>query len=195
MIQTNQEIINQIKPHLNNKGLGVIGSARTNINSPLYSSAIALGSYASGNGYSIITGGGPGIMAAANFGVSNHFTESVGLPVNDMPFKLDDNFDIHTITHRFVNMSDRKEVLFNLINMLVVFPGGFGTLDELFEILTLIQTNKIEPIPIYLYDVFFWQPIINELKETMFKLYNTIDKECLKLFTIINNLHEIKFEE
>lgn len=138
-------------------------------------------------GFHIITGGGPGIMEAANRGGKDASTISVGLnikiPTEQVPNKYQNlslNFDYFFV---------RKVMLLRYSTAYVIFPGGFGTMDELFEALTLIQTGKSPPFPIILFGREYWTRLIDFIKETMVS-YGTASKEDLDLLTLCDSPEE-----
>jgi uncharacterized protein (TIGR00730 family) len=143
----------------------VFGSARTLPGHPEYEAARATARRLGEAGFAIITGGGPGIMEAANRGAREAGTVSVGLNI-ELPFeqKVNDFVD-RAIEFRYFFV--RKTMLVKYSQAFVIFPGGFGTLDELFEALTLIQTGKIEDFPIVLYGPEYWQGLIGWLRGRM----------------------------
>ncbi len=143
-------------------GITIFGSSRVSRDSKYckeaYELAYTLGKY----GYTIITGGGPGVMEAANKGAYDAGTTSVGLTVDipgEQPVK-----EYHTLSIHFDYFFIRKVMLVRYSIAYVIFPGGFGTLDELFEVLNLIHTEKLLPYPVILFDSEFWEPIINFIK-------------------------------
>lgn len=164
------------------------GSARAEPNSPTYKAAEELAARLAKGGFTIITGGGGGIMGAANVGAFKVGGHSVGLNI-ELPSeqKLNpyttDSEDFHFFFPRKVMLSFASEVY-------VYFPGGFGTLDELFEIITLIQTKKIEPIPVILYDRSYWKPLLEWLDTCLYKKYGTIGKEDLDLCHLVDSVDE-----
>lgn len=149
--------------------ISIFGSARTKPDNVYYEKAERLAAKLCKEGYGIITGGGPGIMEAANKGAQSVGGKSVGLNI-DLPFeqKPNDFIDIDkSFDHNFFFV--RKVMFVKYAQAFVIFPGGFGTMDELFEVLTLVQTNKIHKIPIILYGVDFWTGlkdwIINSMQD------------------------------
>ena len=134
----------------------------------------------------VVTGGGPGIMEAANRGADDLGMKSIGLNI-ELPFEQAPNpFITPELCFRFHYFAIRKMHFLIRTKGVIVFPGGFGTLDELFETLSLIQTKKISPIPIILFDEDYWKGLINFnllIEEGM------IQPEDLKLFTYANNVH------
>jgi uncharacterized protein (TIGR00730 family) len=145
--------------------ISVFGSARTPADDPLYQTAVRLGSALVGAGYSVITGGGPGIMEAANKGASEAGGVSVGLGI-ELPFEqgLNPYVDLG-INFRYFFV--RKTMFVKYAQGFVVFPGGFGTLDELFEALTLVQTGKVTQFPIVLMGSEYWRGLLVWLQDTV----------------------------
>ena len=164
------------------------GSARCGAGDEVYADAEELAARLAKKGFAVITGGGPGVMEAANVGAFKVGGKSVGLNIQ-LPFEQKLNpyttqsLDFHFFFSRKVMLAFASEVY-------VYFPGGFGTMDELFEMITLIQTNKIERIPIVLYGKEFWDPIVKIFKEQFLKKYKTISKEDLELFQVVDSVEE-----
>jgi len=137
--------------------ISIFGSARTKPDNEFYQKAVQLSANLCKEGYGIITGGGPGIMEAANKGAKSVGGKSVGLNIA-LPHeqKPNDYIDIDkSFNHNFFFV--RKVMFVKYAQAFVIFPGGFGTLDEMFEVLTLVQTQKIDRIPIILFGVSYWQ--------------------------------------
>lgn len=164
------------------------GSARTLPDDPYYKAAEELSARLAKKGYSIISGGGQGIMEASNVGAFKVGGRSVGLNIQ-LPFEQTLN-PYTTESLNFDFFFSRKVMLTFASEVYVYFPGGFGTLDELFEILTLIQTRKIEPIPIVLFGKDYWRPMIHFFEETLLKEYQTISPEDLDLFHLVDTVDE-----
>jgi uncharacterized protein (TIGR00730 family) len=145
--------------------ISVFGSARTAADDPLYQTAVRLGSALVGAGYGVITGGGPGIMEAANKGATEAGGVSVGLGI-ELPFEqgLNPYVDLG-INFRYFFV--RKTMFVKYAQGFVVFPGGFGTLDELFEALTLVQTGKVTQFPIVLMGSEYWRGLLVWLQDTV----------------------------
>ena len=139
------------------RGVSVFGSARTSPEDPDYRLAR--------DGFAIITGGGPGIMEAANRGARDAAALSVGLPI-EMPFqeKVNDYLDIPLRFHYFFT---RKVMFLRYAAAYVIFPGGFGTLDELFELAALIRTHKVHSPPVVLVRRSYWEPLVAWLRDTV----------------------------
>lgn len=146
-------------------GIAVFGSARTAADDPEYALARELGRELGRRGYSVITGGGPGSMAAANRGAQEAGAPSIGLTI-DLPFEQHSNahLDLAVNFHYFFT---RKVMFVRYSRGFVVLPGGFGTLDELFEALTLIQTHKIREFPVVLVGRWFWEPLVDWLRDRL----------------------------
>jgi uncharacterized protein (TIGR00730 family) len=147
------------------QAVSVFGSARTPRNHPEYAAARALGTALAQAGYAVITGGGPGSMEAVNRGASEAGGVSVGLGV-ELPFeqRLNDWVDIG-INFRY--FFARKTMFVKYAQAFVILPGGFGTLDELFESLTLVQTRKVTRFPVILYDTTYWAGLLNWIQTTV----------------------------
>ncbi|MEN6620776.1 MAG: TIGR00730 family Rossman fold protein [Smithella sp.] len=143
----------------------IFGSARVNPDDEYYQKAEKLGSLLAENGFNIITGGGPGIMEAANKGASAGGAKSVGMNIR-LPFEQKPNpyANVH-VDYKYFFI--RKVMFVKYAVAYVILPGGFGTMDELFEALTLIQTRKIRSFPVILMGSEYWQGLINWLKKTM----------------------------
>ena len=150
-------------------GLGpavtIFGSARTKPEHPHYQQAITVARLLGEAGFNIITGGGPGIMEAGNEGGKAAGVSSVGLNI-ELPFEQHVNPHVNLeVDFRYFFV--RKVMLVKYADAFVIFPGGFGTMDELFEALTLIQTGKIQDFPVVLFDSSYWQGLVDWLKGTM----------------------------
>ena len=150
-------------------GLGpavsIFGSARTPAASPEYQQAMALGSALADVGLSVITGGGPGIMEAANRGAFEAGGVSVGLGI-ELPFEQGMNEWVD-IAVDFRYFFARKTMFVKYAQAFVVFPGGFGTFDELFESLTLVQTGKVTSFPVILFGSHYWSGLVDWLRSTV----------------------------
>lgn len=139
-------------------GIGVFGSARTLRTDPMYAAAVRIGRGLAEAGYATITGGGPGIMEAANKGALEAGGVSVGLGI-ELPFEQALNQYV-SLGINFRYFFARKVMFLKYSQGFVVMPGGFGTFDEVFEALTLVQTRKVTSFPIVLYGSTFWQPML-----------------------------------
>jgi uncharacterized protein (TIGR00730 family) len=166
----------------------VFGSARTNPKDPYYQAAEELSARLAQRGFTIITGGGPGIMEAANVGGFKVGGKSIGFNIK-LPFEQKLN-PYTTESVMFDFFFSRKVMLALASEVYIYFPGGFGTLDELFEIVTLIQTKKIEKIPVVVYGREFWDPILAVLKTKMQDEHHTISPEDMDLIKVVDSIDE-----
>lgn len=169
--------------------VSIFGSARTPRDHHYYKMAEEIAAKLVRHGYGVITGGGPGIMEAGNKGAHSENGKSVGLNIV-LPFEQFNNIYIDpdkliTFNYFFV----RKVMFTKYAQGFVVLPGGFGTLDELFEALTLIQTNKIGKFPIVLVGKSYWSGLVDWLKTTMLANKN-INEEDLDLFSVVEDATE-----
>lgn len=155
--------------HAREMSVSVFGSARTPEDAPDYKEAYKMGRLLAENGYGVITGGGNGIMGAANKGAFEADGQSIGLNI-ELPHEQRPN-PFQTISLAFRYFFVRKVCFLKYSAAVIVFPGGFGTLDELGEVLTMVQTRKINPIPIILVGKNFW--------EGMTEWFKTMEKEGL----------------
>ena len=164
----------------------IFGSARTNKGDPYYKQAVKLADMLGEKGFNIITGGGPGIMEAANKGAFSHpDVESVGLNV-DLPMEQHTN-EFTTKDQDFEYFFSRKVMLIKYSIAYVIFPGGFGTLDELFEALTLAQTRKIARVRIFVVGEAFYDPLMGFLEESLVR-EGMIDQQDLDMITLTDDL-------
>jgi len=170
--------------------VSIFGSARTKENAPYYKLAVAIAQSIAEAGYGVITGGGPGIMEAGNKGANLAGGTSVGLNI-DLPFEQHDNPYIDSDKSLDFDYFFVRKVMFVKYSQgFVVMPGGFGTLDELFEAITLIQTNKIEKFPIILVGTSFWEGLMEWIKNTMLTA-GTISAIDLDLIHIVDTKEEV----
>lgn len=151
-------------------GVSIFGSARTNPNDPYYKAAEETGKLLAQNGFTTITGGGPGIMEAANKGAFEAGGVSVGCNI-ELPFEQSPN-RYQTKSLSFNYFFIRKTMFIKYSNAYIIFPGGYGTLDELFEALTLIQTKKIRNFPVVLFGSHYWQGLLQWLTSQMLNAGN-----------------------
>jgi len=145
----------------------IFGSARTPVNHPHYELTVETARIAAKEGFGVITGGGPGIMEAGNKGASEGGGQSIGLNIQ-LPFEQMPNPYIKTIIN-FHHFFVRKVMFLKYTSAVILMPGGYGTLDEMFEVLTLAQTQKIAPMPLILMCKDYWQGLLDWLQETMMK--------------------------
>lgn len=171
-------------------GLAVtfFGSARSKSGEPSYEQATLLAGRLSKKGFAVITGGSSGIMQAANKGAFEAGGVSVGLNIN-LPNAQEYNPYL-TEKFGFDHFFVRKVMLTYASEVYVYFPGGFGTLDEFFEIITLIQTKKIRRVPLVLVGKEFWTPLIAVFEKTLRDTYHTIDDEDLTFYTLVDSVDE-----
>jgi uncharacterized protein (TIGR00730 family) len=169
-------------------GVSVFGSARIARNHPDYALARDTAKRLGQAGFAVITGGGPGIMEAANRGAQDAQATSVGLNI-DLPFEQGANA-FQDISLRFHYFFTRKVMFVRYASAFVVFPGGFGTLDELFEALLLIQTNKIRHFPVVLMRSAFWEGLVDWLRERL-AADALISPTDLDLFTTTDDPDEV----
>ncbi len=166
----------------------IFGSARTRPDDPTYASAVETARLLARAGFGIITGGGPGIMEAANKGAQEGGNLSIGCNI-ELPFEQGANQYLD-ISLDFRYFFVRKTMFIKYSNAFIIFPGGFGTMDELFEALTLIQTRKVSHFPVILYDSKYWSGLVNWIRETML-MGEKISAPDLKLLRISDDPEEI----
>ncbi len=170
--------------------VSIFGSARTKETNVYYKMAEDIARLLTERGYGVISGGGPGIMEAANKGAYQAGGKSVGLNI-ELPFeqfhnKYIDRDKLLEFDYFFV----RKVMFMKYSQGFIVLPGGFGTLDEMFEALTLIQTGKIARFPIVLVGTSYWKGLIDWLKETMLLKEHNINEEDLNLFRLVDTAED-----
>ncbi len=171
------------------KSVTFFGSARFKENSEHYQKAKSIAKKLSQEEYAIVTGGGPGIMQAGNHGAYDAGGKSVGLNIR-LPMEqvinpyVKDSVDFYYFFTRKVTLSFSAEAY-------LYFPGGFGTLDEFFEILTLVQTHKIPRVPIILVGSDFWNPLDKFIKKHLLEEHQAISREDIELYKITDDEEEI----
>lgn len=171
--------------------VSIFGSARTNVDDKYYDLATEIAKNIVNLGFGIITGGGPGIMEAANKGAKLALGSSVGLNI-ELPFEQHDNPYIdEDKSLDFDYFFVRKVMFMKYSQGFVVMPGGFGTLDELFEAVTLIQTKKAEKFPIILVGSSFWEKCYSWIKEELVLKNKYISNNELKLISIVDSSEEV----
>lgn len=169
--------------------VSMFGSARTQVDHRYYALAEEIAYGITQIGFGIITGGGPGIMEAANKGARRGGGQSIGLGI-ELPFESGNNeFIDKDLSHSFDYFFVRKVLLVKYAQGFVVLPGGFGTLDELFEAITLIQTDKIGRFPIVLVGKKYWEGLIDWFKDTLLQERKISEKD-LKLFRVVDTSEE-----
>ncbi|MFG0250667.1 MAG: TIGR00730 family Rossman fold protein [Phycisphaeraceae bacterium JB051] len=177
------ETLNDIGP-----AVTVFGSARTKIDDPYYLKAVECGRKLVTQKLAVITGGGPGIMEAANKGAFEAGGTSVGLNIS-LPMEQHPNpYQTHEINFRY--FFARKVMFVKYAIGFICFPGGFGTMDEFFESMTLIQTHKTAPFPVVLIGKDFWSGLVDWIKQTMLEKHACISPEDLDLFRITDSVDE-----
>ncbi len=170
-------------------GVSVFGSARLHEDSPYYAAARLLGRKLVEAGFAVITGGGPGLMEAANRGAGEAGGLSVGLNI-ELPFEQSGNrFVNRAVNFRYFFV--RKTMFVKYSNGFVIFPGGFGTLDEMFEALTLVQTHKIKRFPIVLYGSSYWKGLLEWVRGTQLEA-GAISAEDLNLLIVTDSVDEAR---
>jgi len=169
------------------KAVSIFGSARTHPDDPYYKKAEHLARKLVENGFSVITGGGPGIMEAANKGAAEAGGQSVGLNIR-LPYEQKPN-PYANIVIEYKYFFVRKVMFVKYAVAYVILPGGFGTMDELFEALTLIQTRRIKPFPVIMIGTEYWKGLIDWLRGTMLQ-NNMIDACDLEFIHIVDDPDE-----
>jgi hypothetical protein len=170
--------------------VSIFGSARTTPENKYYKLAEDIALLLTKNKYGVITGGGPGIMEAGNKGAKNGNGKSVGLNI-DLPFEqMPNSYIDHDKLLNFDYFFVRKVMFVKYAQGFIVLPGGFGTLDETFEALTLIQTQKIDKFPVILVGSEFWGGLIDWIKEVLLKQEKNISPEDLDLISIVDTAEE-----
>jgi uncharacterized protein (TIGR00730 family) len=164
------------------------GSARCKENDPLYTKTYDLAKLVAKSGFNIITGGGGGVMEAANKAAAEQGVKSVGVNI-ELPFEQKPNPYSNLQLH-FRYFFVRKVMFLKYAMAYIVMPGGFGTLDECFEALTLIQTKKIKPFPVILVDSSYWSTIVDWMKNQLLE-QQLISKEDLHIFKVMDDPEEI----
>jgi uncharacterized protein (TIGR00730 family) len=172
------------------KSVSFFGSSRLGENTPAYKQARSLATkIVKELGYAIVTGGGPGIMEAGSRGAHDASGRSLGLTIR-LPMEQENNPYL-TDSLDFYYFFSRKVILSFSAEAYLFFPGGYGTLDEFFEIITLIQTSKIEKVPVILVGKKFWKPIDKFIKKTLCQKYETISQNDPNLYTVTDDENEI----
>ncbi len=168
-------------------GVSIFGSARLGENTEYYNAARAAAKILAGSGLAVISGGGPAIMEAANRGAADAGGVSVGLNI-ELPHEQTAN-EYQNVSLDFRYFFIRKMMFVKYSVAFLIMPGGFGTIDELFEALTLIQTEKIENFPVVLFGSKYWGGLLEWLKDSMLK-EGCISEEDMGLFTLTDDAEE-----
>jgi uncharacterized protein (TIGR00730 family) len=169
--------------------VSVFGSARFPVTHPMYARARRLGQLLAEAGFAVITGGGPGLMEAANRGAHESGGVSIGLNI-ELPFEQVSNPYLNlSVDFRYFFV--RKTMFVKYATGFVIFPGGFGTLDELFEALTLVQTRKINRFPIILFDKAYWQGLLDWITSTQL-VEGAVSREDLNLLIVTDSVEEAR---
>jgi uncharacterized protein (TIGR00730 family) len=180
------ETLNRIGPCVS-----IFGSARTNPKNKYYKYAMQIANKLTERGFGVITGGGPGIMEAANKGAFTSGGRSVGLnitlPHEQVYNKFIDTDKLISFNYFFV----RKVMFVKYAQGFVIMPGGFGTMDEFFEAITLIQTEKISRFPVVLYGSEYWKGLLDWMKNTMLQEEHNISEEDLDMFVLLDKPEEV----
>jgi len=173
------------------KTVTMFGSSQISPESPVYKKASELASrITKETSYAVLTGGGHGVMEAINKSVFEAGGQSLGFNIS-LPHNHESPNQFRTDSIKFTYFFARKAMMTFTAEAFIFLPGGFGTFDELFSILTLIQTGKIPKIPVILYDSLYWNDVVQLLKTTMFERFKTIKEDDLKLFTVTDSADEV----
>ena len=171
--------------------VSIYGSARTKPGTKYYELGVEIAKRATEEGFGVITGGGPGIMEAANKGAFQNEGTSVGLGI-ELPMEQGNNPYIDADKNYFFNYFFARKVMFvKYAQAFILLPGGFGTLDELFETVTLIQTHKISRVPVILAGAEFWSGLLEWVKMTMELEHGNISPGDIELMKVIDDPQEI----
>jgi len=165
----------------------IFGSSRIKAQSAVYKTTIDVSRLLVENGFNVISGGGPGVMEAANKGATQAGGKSVGLHIN-LPSEQQAN-EYANVRLNFNYFFIRKVMFVKYAVAYIIMPGGFGTLDELFEALTLIQTKRIRSFPVILMDSEFWNGLLDWIKDTLVKK-KTLSKSDLEVFNVVDTAEE-----
>jgi len=176
------ETLSQVGP-----AVTIFGSARATRSDPCYRAAVALGRELAKNDFAVITGGGPGIMEAANKGAAEGKGKSVGLNI-ELPFEQKSNRYANVPIH-FHYFFSRKVCFVKYSNGFVFLPGGFGTLDEFFEVITLVQTQRIPRFPVILFGRSYWKGLLQWMKSVL-ESRQFISPDDLELVTVTDDVQE-----
>src|SRR5512134_1564249 len=179
------ETLNDIGP-----AVSIFGSSRLGPGHQYYDDAVDVAKMLADDGFAIITGGGPGVMEGANKGAKKGKAHSVGLNIEIPSEQVPNQYQDISLSFRYFFI--RKLMFIKYAIAYIIFPGGFGTMDELFEALTLAQTKRIKSFPIILYGSEYWKGLIDWMKNTLVP-NGTIGREDFALFSIVDKPEEIRF--
>ncbi|MFH1866778.1 MAG: TIGR00730 family Rossman fold protein [Patescibacteria group bacterium] len=171
------------------RAVSIFGSSRSGLRHKMYREAHQLAYKLSKQGYAVITGGGPGIMEAANHGAFNANGQSIGINIEGISGDERRNKYVKE-GESFRYFFTRKVMLSFASQIYIFFPGGFGTLDELFEMITMVQTKKIPRIPIILVNKKFWAPLLAWIEETVYRKNRAIEKDHLEYYYLVDSAEE-----
>ncbi|MCX5668708.1 MAG: TIGR00730 family Rossman fold protein [Candidatus Omnitrophica bacterium] len=170
------------------KAVTIFGSARTKPGTQFYKLGEEVAYHIAKAGYAVITGSGPGMMEAANKGAQRAGGHSIGLNIQ-LPCEQKPNKYVDTVL-RFRYFFVRKVMFVKYAKAFVILPGGYGTLDEFFEAITLVQTERIAKFPIILFNSQYWKPLLEWLKNTVYS-HGNVDQADLKLFILVDQPKEV----
>ncbi len=170
------------------RAVSIFGSARSKSDTKFYKDCEEVAYYIARSGFAIITGSGPGLMEAANKGAQRGEGESVGLNIH-LPCEQKPNRYVDTVLG-FRYFFVRKVMFVKYAKAFVIMPGGYGTLDEFFEAITLIQTERIPKFPVILFNSQYWNPLLEWLKKTVY-FHGNIDKTDMDLFVVVDKPEEV----
>jgi len=169
--------------------VSIFGSARTPRDNPYYKLAEQTSAAVARAGYGVITGGGPGIMEAANKGASKAGGRSIGLNIEIAQEQTPNEYQNVSLNFRY--FFARKMMFMKYAQAFVIFPGGFGTMDEFFESLTLIQTMKMEDFPVILVGTEFWKGLLDWIEQVMLHKHGNISADDMSIFTLTDDPAEV----
>lgn len=179
------ETLNDLGP-----AVTIFGSARLSKGNKYYNDAVTLAKMLADDGFAIITGGGPGIMEGANKGAKKGKAHSVGLNIEIPSEQVPNKYQDVTLSFRYFFI--RKLMFIKYAMAYIIFPGGFGTMDELFEALTLVQTNRIKSFPVILYGTEYWKGLLDWMKNTLVT-NKTIGRDDFALFSLVDTPEDVRF--
>ncbi len=177
------EVLSDIGP-----AVTVFGSSRTPVDDPVYEKAVQCGRELVKKDFAVITGGGPGVMEAANKGAMEAGGRSVGLNISLPREQKPNSYQTHELDFRYFFV--RKVMFVKYAVGFIIFPGGYGTMDEFFESLTLIQTLKIDPFPVVCVGHDFWDGLVKWMREVMLERYGNLDQDDMTLFRVTDDESE-----